>query len=85
MAKSVAEARMPNMDVLAALAPPALRCIRASLPKNVAGDAGQDVPVSRRTGCPRATRMSKADGPVGDGNKDTSLRMLHEPMTFSMV
>ena len=29
---------------------------------NVGEAAGQEVPVSRRTGCPRATRMSRADG-----------------------
>ena len=51
---------MPNMDVLAALAPPALRCIRASLPKNAAGD----MEVGRRRG---EIRRARSDGPGAAG------------------
>ena len=53
---------MTNMDVLAALAPPALRCIRASLPKNAAGD----MEVGRRRGESRRGReRTVCSGPKG--------------------
>ncbi|MBU44905.1 MAG: hypothetical protein CMN76_16920 [Spirochaetaceae bacterium] len=48
-----AEPWMTNTDVLAALAPPALRSIRASLPKNAAGD----MDVERRRGGSRGAKM----------------------------
>ena len=51
---------MPNKDVLAALAPPALRSIRASLPKNAAGD----MEVGRRRG---EIRRARSDGPGAAG------------------
>ncbi|MBU44885.1 MAG: hypothetical protein CMN76_16815 [Spirochaetaceae bacterium] len=49
--------RTTNKDVLAALAPPALRCIRPSMAKSVAEDrmTNMDVLMSAETGCRKPT------------------------------
>jgi|GEM_PF-2552766 len=49
--------RTTNTDVLAALAPPALRCIRPSMAKSVAEDrmTNMDVLMSAETGCRKPT------------------------------